>query len=134
MAALAPKSVVLWERLGELPHFDPGTDGGEPVASLRQAVTRADAVVIATPEYAGGMPGALKNALYWLVGTGELYGKPVVVVSVAPSHERGQHARRWVEEVVRMQGGTVLDSFTVARGDDVGDAFRRTLDALGVDH
>ena len=34
----------------------------------------ADAVWIATPEYAGGMPGALKNALDWLVGSGELYG------------------------------------------------------------
>jgi hypothetical protein len=53
-----------------------------------------------------------------------------VVVSAAPSQERGQHARRWVEEVVRMQGATVADSFTVARGDDPADGLARALDAL----
>ena len=74
----------------------------------------AGAVLIATPEYAGGMPGVLKNALDWLVGTGELYGRPVVVVSAAPSEARGENARRWVEEVARMQGAIVVDSFTVA--------------------
>jgi chromate reductase, NAD(P)H dehydrogenase (quinone) len=36
------------------------------------AVAHADAVLVSTPEYAGGMPGALKNALDWLVGSGEL--------------------------------------------------------------
>ena len=46
------------------------------------------------------MPGALKNALDWLVGSGELFRKPVVVVSAAPSTERGHNARRWVSEVV----------------------------------
>jgi NAD(P)H-dependent FMN reductase len=103
-----------WEELGELPHFAPDRAGDERVASLRRAVAHADAVVISTPEYAGGMPGALKNALDWLVGSGELYGKPVVIVSAAPSAERGQNARRWVAEVVGMQGGVVTDSFTVA--------------------
>jgi NAD(P)H-dependent FMN reductase len=88
------------------------------VASLREAVTRADVLVIATPEYAGGMPGSLKNALDWLVGTGELYGKDVAVLSAAPSPERGGQARAWTETVVRMQGGRVLVSFTVAPGAD----------------
>jgi NAD(P)H-dependent FMN reductase len=88
--------VTLWEALGELPHFRPDIDEDEHVRSLRCAVAVADAVLIATPEYAGGMPGALKNALDWLVGSGELYRKPVVVVSAAPSAERGHNARRWV--------------------------------------
>jgi chromate reductase, NAD(P)H dehydrogenase (quinone) len=102
--------------LGELPHFRPDVDGDAHVDSLRRAVARADALLIATPEYAGGMPGTLKNALDWLVGSGELYGKPVVIMSAAPSSERGENARRWVGEVVQMQGGVVRDSFTVAVG------------------
>jgi len=115
IAARATGSAVdVWEELGALPHFRPDLDGDEHVDSLRRAVDGADAVLIATPEYAGGMPGALKNALDWLVGTGELYGKPVVVINAAPSAERGHNARRWVEEVVTMQGARVCDSFTVA--------------------
>jgi chromate reductase len=128
----APRSVFVWERLGELPHFTPDDDGGEPVASLRDAVTGADAVLIATPEYAGGMPGSLKNALDWLVGTGELYDKTVVVLSAAPSAERGGNARRWVEEVVGMQGAHVALSTTVAPADEVPDVLHRVLDALEV--
>jgi NAD(P)H-dependent FMN reductase len=80
------------------------------------------------------MPGSLKNALDWLVGTGELYEKDVVVLSAAPSRERGQHARHWVDEVVRMQGGRVVVSFTVAPGDDVGEVLARVLEALGSGH
>ena len=115
MAAVAAGvEVTLWDGLGELPHFRPDREGDEHVASLRQAIATSDALLIATPEYAGGMPGVLKNALDWLVGSGELYGKPVVVVSAAPSAERGHHARRWVSEVVAMQGGIVRDSFSVA--------------------
>jgi len=131
--------VAVWEELGELPHFSPDEDGDEHVASLRRAVAQADAVLISTPEYAGGMPGALKNALDWLVGSGELYGKPVVIMSAAPSAQRGENARRWVAEVVTMQGAAVHDSFTVAVGSSATEteiatnaesALRRALAAL----
>jgi hypothetical protein len=63
-----------------------------------------------------------------------------VIMSAAPSPERGQNARRWVAEVVAMQGGVVLDSFTVAvnRADgapnmsELGQtALRRVRAALG---
>jgi chromate reductase len=106
--------VCIWEGLGQLPYFSPDAEANEQVAELRRGVAGADVVWFCTPEYAGGMPGALKNALDWLVGTGELYGKRVVVVSAAPSSQRGGNARRWVEDVVRMQGAEVIDSFSVA--------------------
>ena len=130
MCDAAPDHVEVWDGLGALPHFSPDDDGGAPVASLRDAVTRADALLVATPEYAGGMPGSLKNALDWLVGTGELYDKPVVVVSAAPSPERGVHARQWVEEVARMQGGHVVDSFTVTTVDEPRAVLARVVDGL----
>jgi NAD(P)H-dependent FMN reductase len=124
-------AVQVWDELGALPPFRPDLDGDEHVDSLRRAVDAADAVLIATPEYAGGMPGTLKNALDWLVGSGELYGKPVVVVSAAPSAERGHNARRWVEEVVAMQGARVADSFTVAVArSDGGDPLATTAEAV----
>lgn len=116
VVARASFDIVIWNELGALPHFRPDADGDEHVASLRHAIRAADAVLIATPEYAGGMPGSLKNALDWLVGSGELYGKRVVVTSAAPAAERGANARRWVADVAAMQGATVVDSFTVALG------------------
>jgi chromate reductase, NAD(P)H dehydrogenase (quinone) len=114
VAARAPDGIDIWAELGELPHFRPDDEGDAHVMSLRRAISSADVVLIATPEYAGGMPGSLKNALDWLVGSGELYGKPVVVTSAAPALERGANARRWVADVAGMQGATVVDSFTVA--------------------
>ena len=130
MADAAPGQLEVWEGLGDLPHFTPDDDGGAPVESLRAAVLHADAVLLATPEYAGGMPGVLKNALDWLVGTGELYGKPVAIVSAAPARERGVNARRWVEEVVGYQGGRVVASFTVTRDDQPSDVLARVVEAL----
>ncbi|MET0421707.1 MAG: NAD(P)H-dependent oxidoreductase, partial [Acidimicrobiia bacterium] len=105
LAAVSPEEFTIWSRLGELPHFSPELDGNDAVASLRSSVADADVVVIATPEYAGGMPGTLKNALDWLVGSGELYDRRVAVFSVAPSAERGERARQWVEQVIGFQGG-----------------------------
>ena len=122
-AASDSVDVRVWEALHQLPYFRPDADGDPEVTGLRQAVAGADVVWIATPEYAGGMPGALKNALDWLVGSGELYGKRIVVLSAAPSEQRGGNARRWVEEVVRMQGAQVRDSFTVALPRGVTDMF-----------
>ena len=77
--------VGLWAGLVDMPAFVPEDDGREPppVAALRRELAAADAVVFCTPEYAGSLPGSLKNALDWVVGCGELYGKPVAWINVA---------------------------------------------------
>ncbi len=129
IADLDPELVEVWGELGELPYFTPDADGGASVESLRTAVAGADLVLLATPEYAGGMPGSLKNALDWLVGSGELYDKDVAVVSAAPSPERGANARRWVEETVGFQGSHVVASLTVTKDDDPAAVLTRVVDA-----
>ena len=53
------------------------------MAGLRRQLADADAVLFCTPEYAGTLPGSLKNLLDWTVGGGELYGKPVAWINVA---------------------------------------------------
>jgi chromate reductase len=63
----------LYERLGDLPHFNPDDDRTplpEAVADLRAQLTSCDAVLFSTPEYAGALPGSLKNLLDWTVGGG----------------------------------------------------------------
>jgi NAD(P)H-dependent FMN reductase len=48
--------------------------------------------VVCTPEYAFGVPGTLKNALDWTVGTGELNDKPVSAISASPLNSGGSNA------------------------------------------
>jgi NAD(P)H-dependent FMN reductase len=87
-AAVAGVRAVLYDGMGDLPHFNPDDDpeGGPvaaPVARLRAALRDADAVLVCTPEYAGALPGSFKNLLDWTVGGGETYGMPVAWVNVA---------------------------------------------------
>jgi chromate reductase, NAD(P)H dehydrogenase (quinone) len=85
----------LWADLVAVPAFVPDDDGDPPpaVTDLRRRIAAADAVVFCTPEYAGTLPGSLKNALDWMVGSGELYRKPVAWVTVAaPGRGTGAEA------------------------------------------
>jgi NAD(P)H-dependent FMN reductase len=99
IAALpAEVGIIVYEEILSLPLFSPDLD--EPgmatsptVMALRQQIKTADAVIIATPEYAYGMPGSLKNALDWLVSAGSFYGKPTAVLSASPSEAGGERAR-----------------------------------------
>jgi chromate reductase len=87
---LAPHGVriSLYEGLGDLPHYNPDLDGEVPppaVADFRAQLRRADAVIICSPEYAHGVPGVLKNALDWIVSSGEFMGKPVALINARPA-------------------------------------------------
>jgi chromate reductase len=99
-AALAPAGMEFDfydEALGTLPLFNPDADGEgavapPPVRELRTLLGAAAGVLISSPEYAHGIPGALKNALDWIVSSGELEGKPVVLIVAAPGGGRWAQA------------------------------------------
>ncbi len=112
--ALRPR--LLWTAptttadIGALPHFNPDLDGEDatppaPVAALRTAVRRRDAVLIVSPEYAHGVPGVLKNALDWLVSSGECVHKPIAVITASPFPTGGDHANAQLRETLRMMTG-----------------------------
>jgi chromate reductase len=77
--------------LGEIPHYNPDLEEGPPpaVERWRKQLAGADAVVIASPEYGHGISGVLKNALDWLVRSGELNEKPVAATCAAQGKGRG---------------------------------------------
>ncbi len=89
--------------VGVLPQFNPDDDH-DPlppgVAALRGAITSADAVLFCTPEYAGTLPGSLKNLLDWTVGGTELTDKPVAWVKVAADQRRGDGAHSTLATVL----------------------------------
>jgi chromate reductase len=85
-ARIAPAdiSAVVYDGLRGLPAFVPGEQPvPEAVARLREQVEGAQAVLFSTPEYAGSLPGSLKNLLDWLVDGGDLGAKPAAWLSVA---------------------------------------------------
>jgi NAD(P)H-dependent FMN reductase len=116
--------VDAFERLADVPAFDPGRadEPSEAVAWWRRQVGAADAVIVAAPEYAGGLAGAVKNAFDWLVGTGEMYRKPVAVLSAGTTG--GPNARRALAQTLTWQGAYVVAEVGIAapraRSDDQG--------------
>lgn len=81
--ACAPDGVQisLYEDLGHLPVFNPDHDlqPSVYVQALRSRITRADGLLIASPEYAHGVTSAIKNGLDWLVSSEGFVDKPVLL-------------------------------------------------------
>ncbi len=95
LAKMTPENVVveIVEGLDTLPHFNPETkEEILSVINFRQKIRNADAVIFSTPEYAFGVPGVLKNALDWMVSSGELNEKPVIAISASPLYSGGDKA------------------------------------------
>jgi len=89
-AQLAPAGVRVerFDGIGALPHFNPDLDlepAPPAVAAWRDALRNADAIVLSSPEYVHGVPGALKNALDWIVSSGEFSGKPLALIDTSRS-------------------------------------------------
>jgi chromate reductase len=67
VVALAPSDVCveLYTGLGNLPLFNPDLEiaGSPAVADFYARVVEADGVIIASPEYAHGVTGVMKNTL-----------------------------------------------------------------------
>lgn len=111
MRHLAPRdmNITLYAELGVLPLFNPDIEDNAPsvVRRLQQEVATADGLIIASPEYAHGVTGAIKNALDWLVGGPEFVGKPIAVLNTAP---RASHALAALKETIRTMNGRLIES------------------------
>ena len=110
---LAPANmqIQLYDALACLPHFDPLLANSQMpavVKALRNRLQEADGVIVSTPEYAYGIPGVLKNALDWVVASGELVLKPVVVTSVSTSELGGARAHYALVTVLHAMNANVV--------------------------
>jgi chromate reductase, NAD(P)H dehydrogenase (quinone) len=87
MVAPPQTEFVFYTGLADLPAFNPDLDTGEPPPAVRiwrHEIGIADGLLISSPEYARGIPGALKNALDWLVSSSEFPEKPIAVIHTSP--------------------------------------------------
>jgi NAD(P)H-dependent FMN reductase len=109
-------TLTLYTGLADLPHFNPDLDGEAAPASVisfRDQLREADAVLISTPEYVFAMPGSLKNALDWVVGSGEFVNKPVALLSASPLATGGSKALEALDQVIRVMSAQVVGALSV---------------------
>ncbi len=137
-AELAPDGVELelHDRLAEIPPYDQDVqDEGAPVCveDLRDRIAAADAVLIATPEYNGSLPGLLKNALDWAsrpFPDNALRNKPVAVVGASTAAYGGIWAQAELRKVLGIIGARVVEGdVSIGHAQEHFDSDGRLADA-----
>lgn len=105
--------VEIFQQLGELPLFNPDLESQlpVPVVLFYKQVAAADALIIASPEYAHGISGVIKNALDWLVGFEPFVNKPIAVLNASP---RAYHADAALREVLKTMSALVVESASIS--------------------
>jgi chromate reductase len=130
-AQLAPAGVDvhLYGGLADLPPFHPDVESaGTPVPAVddfRAQLKAADAVAICSPEYVHGVPGVLKNALDWIVGSGELVDKPLALLNASP---RSEYAYAQLTEILTVMTAKLVPGACV----NASLMGRKSLDVAGI--
>lgn len=110
ISVLSPANVVVevYGGMGDLPLFNPDCEGRNipAVDKLVAALGEADGLFIASPEYAHGISGVLKNALDWLVSREEFVHIPVALINTSP---RAIHAQAHLREVIATMSGVIVE-------------------------
>lgn len=111
---LAPAEIAidLFLGLGDLPLFNPDLEANMPAAvdDFHCRVAAADALLIASPEYAHGVTGSIKNALDWLVSYEPFAYKTVAVLNTSP---RARHADAALRETLKTMAANIAESASV---------------------
>ncbi|MBL0182527.1 MAG: NAD(P)H-dependent oxidoreductase [Chitinophagaceae bacterium] len=82
----------IYTGIGEIPAFDDSKEIPFPVAGFIKQIEEADGVFFCIPEYAFGVPGALKNALDWTVSGTAFSDKPVALITAASQGQKAHAA------------------------------------------
>jgi chromate reductase len=134
-AASAPPGVelIVFDGLRDLPHFNPDLDASgapESVLRWRRALADSDALLIASPEYGFSLPGALKNGIDWVIGSGELEGKIVAITTAVPSPERGRRGLQALRDTLSAVRATIVGGEPIAKGEEFDARVAELLRAL----
>ncbi|GGX63942.1 NADPH-dependent FMN reductase [Saccharospirillum salsuginis] len=109
----APADVdIRMGNIANLPLFNPDLEGSDipPLDELNKALKWADGLILASPEYAHGISGPMKNALDWLVGGVEFPDMPIMLVNTSP---RAFHAQEALKEVLSTMSGDIVEEACV---------------------
>lgn len=87
--------MTFFSGLENLPQFNPDSDGEnvtKEVDDFRQLLKDSEGVIICTPEYAHGVPGALKNAIDWTISSCSFPYKPTMLITASTGGHYGHKA------------------------------------------
>lgn len=116
-AHLTPQGmeIEVYEGIGKLPLFNPDLEGFEPpsVLDFRNQLKRSSGVLISSPEYAHGVTGVLKNALDWVVGSGEFADKPVCLINTS---SRSTIAFESLKEILKTMDAKIVNDASMVVG------------------
>jgi chromate reductase, NAD(P)H dehydrogenase (quinone) len=125
----------LWHGIGDLPLYDEDLETGDlpdSVRRLREDWAAADAILFATPEYNGSVPGVLKNAVDWAsrpAREGALRNKTVAVVGASTGQFGALWAQQDLKRILGVAGARVVGTeIPVARAHERFDHEGRLLD------
>lgn len=113
----------IYRGLREIPPYDDDAlaRGHPAVEALKGAISAADAVLFATPEYNGSIPGQLKNALDWVsrpAGESVIRNRPVAVISASTGQFGGVWAQAELRKVLGIMGARVVETdFALPKAD-----------------
>jgi NAD(P)H-dependent FMN reductase len=104
--------VRIYDGLGDLPLFNPDLDPSRDpaVVELTALILDADALIIASPEYAHGVTGAMKNGLDWMVGNETFILKPVALLNASP---RATHAQAALRETITVMSARIIEAASI---------------------
>jgi NAD(P)H-dependent FMN reductase len=110
---------AIFDGLRDLPSFD--SDVVEPdlpptVRAWRNALAESDALLIASPEYGMSLPGALKNAIDWVIGSGELERKIVATTCAVRHPDRGKRGLRALGDTLRAVNARLVSERPIVKG------------------
>ena len=116
-AGLAPEQVefTIYNGLAEIPAFNDSNEIPETVEAFIKLLSDVDGVFFVIPEYAFGVPGALKNALDWTVSSSTAFpNKPVALITAATGGDKAHAAFLLTLKAISSkipEGATLLLSF-----------------------
>ena len=139
---LAPDGIkVIVGDIGDLPLFNPDREGEKipPLERLKSQLHESSGLILATPEYAHGISGPLKNALDWLVSGSEFPNMSIMLINTSP---RASHAQDHLREVITTMSaniiekahvsipllGSELDSIGIVNDNDIASLLQTGLD------
>lgn len=149
LQSIAPEELeITIVPLNDIPVYNQDVENEEgfppAVQALRDTVEKADALILATPEYNGAMSGAIKNGIDWLSRGGLLRGKIAAPISGSPGALGATKAQESLRAVMthlgmhtlsrpaiavpqlnqKLDGDTITDEMTVKFVTEWLEAFR----------
>ncbi len=127
---LAPAvELFVYEGLTSLPYFNPDLERDRKLPEVerwRAEIRGSDGLLIASPEYGHSLPGVLKNAIDWVIGSGELERKVVAITAATPAPNRGERGLSALRQTLMAVSARIVGGEPIARG----PAFEPSLRAL----